>query len=87
MSRHNGRMDPEERFERIEATLAEIANIQRQQARVLHAHAQILAEHDTRMAEHDERMDRVGRHLEVLIAVTDGLIREGGKKRRGRSSS
>jgi len=34
-----------------------------------------MAEHDVRMAEHDERMDRVGRHLEVLADITDGLIR------------
>jgi hypothetical protein len=60
MSRRNGSMDhPEERFERIEATLAEITNIKRQQARVLHARSKLLAEHD-------KRMDRIGGRLQAL---------------------
>jgi len=94
MSSKNGGMNPEERFNYIEAVLAEIVEIQRettntmrQQAKVLKAHAQAIVEHDERIIERDERMDRIERHLEVLIQITDGLIRESGKKRRRPGSS
>ena len=42
-----------------------------------------MAEHDARTADHDERMDRLGRHLEVLKAITDDPIRgKAARKRR-----
>jgi len=53
----------------IHATLAETADIQRQQAKQLLTHAKLLAEHD-------ERLERIGRHLEVLIDIVDGMIRK-----------
>jgi hypothetical protein len=68
-------------FDDIREILRETAAIQRQQVRILRQHFGLpinrekqMAEHDARMAEHDDRMDRVGRHLEVLAAVTDDLI-------------
>jgi hypothetical protein len=75
-------MKPEERFNYIEAVLAEIVEIQRettntmrQQAKVLKAHAQAVVKHHGRRLESDERMNRIERHLEAL------------RKRRRRSSS
>lgn len=62
-------MTPEEQFAEIRATLAETAEIQRNQARELLAHAKAIAEHD-------ERLERIGRHLEVLINIVDDMIRK-----------
>jgi hypothetical protein len=77
-------------FEDIREILRETAAIQRQQGKILRQHfgspinrEKRMEEHDARMAEHDERMDRVGRHLEVLAAVRDDLIRgKADRKRR-----
>jgi L-ascorbate metabolism protein UlaG (beta-lactamase superfamily) len=79
----NGSADSEERFRRIEEAHAETAQLLRRQAKVLSGHASAIAEHDAHMAQFDERLERMGRHLEVLIYVTDGPIRAGGKKRHG----
>ena len=59
---------PEDRLSRIEAALAESADLHRQAGKMLLTHAKLLAEHD-------ERLERIARHLEVLIDVVDGLIR------------
>jgi hypothetical protein len=71
-------MSPEERFEEIHAVLAETAQIQREQAGVLLTLSKKVAEHDERMERIDEQDERIRRHLEVLIAVVDDLVR--GKK-------
>ena len=62
-------MNAEEQFEEIRGVLAETANIQREQVKPLLVHAKLLAEHD-------ERLERIGRHLEVLIDIVDGMIRK-----------
>ncbi len=54
----------------IRATLTEAAQIQRDTSKQLLTHAKLLAEHD-------ERLERIGRHLEVLIDIVDGMIRKG----------
>ena len=64
-----GTLTPEEQFAEIRATLAETVRIQREQAKQLLTHAKLLAEHD-------ERLERIGRHLEVLIDIVDGMIRK-----------
>ena len=62
-------------FDEIRGLLAETMHIQREQARTLLMHSKIIVKHD-------ERMERIGRHLEMLIDVVDGLIRDGGKKKK-----
>jgi hypothetical protein len=70
-------------FREIREIIKNIAILQDQHEKILLRHSgmlaehdQRMAEHDQRMAEHDERMDRVGRHLEVLATICDGLIRD-----------
>ena len=63
-------------FREIREIIKNIAILQDQHEKILLRHSEMLAEHDQRMAEHDERMDRVGRHLEVLATICDGLIRD-----------
>jgi hypothetical protein len=57
-----------DRLNHIQAMLDEAA-------KMILKHPEMLAEHDRRMTEIDERLDRVGRHLEVLSDICDGLIR------------
>ena len=70
-------------FDDIRAILTEITQIQRRQAAVLLTHSEAIVKHDEAIAKHDEaiqfldeRLDRIGRHLEVLIAVVDDMIRK-----------
>ena len=63
-----------DQFDQIRSILTETASIQREQARALLAQSK-------RMLEFDEGMDRIRRHLEVLIDIVDGMIRDQGKKR------
>jgi hypothetical protein len=87
MSGKNGNMGSDERFNRIEAMLAEIVEIQRETNSSLRQQARVMKMQAQAIVEREERMDRIERHLEVLINITDGLIREGGKKRRERGPS
>lgn len=58
----NGNNESNERLTRIEKNLEAISEIQKTQAE--------------KMAGFDERQERTQRHLEVLIDVVDGLIRD-----------
>ena len=66
-------MTPEEQHRRdmaeIRATLAETAKIQQQQAKLL----RMLAE---RQDAFQDKLDDTEHHLNVLIQITDGMIRE-----------
>jgi hypothetical protein len=58
-----------EEMQQVRGTLIDTVNIQRDQAKHLRTHAKLLAERD-------ERLERIGRHLEVLVEIVDGVIRK-----------
>ena len=75
-----GKLDPEERFKRMEARLAETQ-------RILLGHAKILAKHDEWLAAYDERAKLAWRELEGLQNAAPGPIRKSKPKLLGRPSS
>ncbi len=76
---------PSPEFEELRELLRETMIIQNQQAKVLLNHSEMLAEHERRMAAFDEQMGRIGRHLEVLSDIADGLIRDTADRKKRRS--
>jgi len=62
-------MSNEEQMAEIRATILDITEIQRKQARLVRQHSEWIADID-------ERLERVGHHLEVIVQIADGLIRD-----------
>ena len=68
-------MSFEDQMDEIRAVLADTVMTLQKASEQIKVHAELIAQHD-------ERMDRIERHLEVLVQVADGLIRDGGKRRK-----
>ena len=62
-------MNMDEQIAEIRATMLEIVAIQRKQAQLQREQAQ-------HIADIGEQLDRTGHHLEVLVQISDGLIRD-----------